>query len=53
MFNLLHSITNQELFEKLKVATMKNTDDLGKPLHATAKSTPKMNGTQRRTLVCS
>ena len=45
MFNSLHSITNQELFEKHlynQIATMKNTDDFryeGKPSHATAKST--------------
>ena len=47
MFNPLHSITNQELFEKLclhtiKITTMKNTDDFryeGKPSRATAKST--------------
>ena len=40
MFNSLHGITNQELFEKLKIATVKNTDDLGNPSCATAKSTP-------------
>ena len=45
MFNPLHNVTNQELFEKhsaIKVATMKNTDDfhfVGKPLRATTKST--------------
>ena len=45
MFNPLHSITNQELFEStsaIKVATMKNTDNFcyeGKPSRVTAKST--------------
>ena len=45
MFNLLHSITNQEPLKKylcnqIKVADMKNTDDFcyeGKPSHATTK----------------
>ena len=47
MFNLLHSITNQELFKKhlcnQSIATMKNTDNFcyeGKPSCATTKSTP-------------
>ena len=45
MFDPLHSITNQELFEStyaIKVATMKNMDDFHyekKPSHATAKLT--------------
>ena len=42
MFNLLHSNTNQELFERIKIATMKNMDGFhfeGKPSHACAKST--------------
>ena len=45
MFNPLHNITNQELFEStsaIKVATMKNTNNFhyeGKPSRATAKST--------------
>ena len=46
MFNPLHNIKNQELFENtsaIKVVTMKNIDDFcyeGKPSLATAKSTP-------------
>ena len=46
MFNPLHSISNQELFEStsaIKIATMKNTDDFhykGKPSRATTKLTP-------------
>ena len=39
MFNLLHSSTNQELFEStsvIKVATMKNTDDFCYAKEATA-----------------
>ena len=48
MFNPLHNITNQELFEKhlnsaIKVATMKNMEDIhfkGNASHATAKTTP-------------
>jgi len=45
MFNLLNSIANQQLFEKLlfKVNTMKNTDNFcfeRKPLLATTKLTP-------------
>ena len=49
MFNPLHSITNQELFEKhlcnqtAAMATMKNMDDFhyeGKPSCAFAKLTP-------------
>ena len=43
MFNPLHSITNQELFEKHLCIYYKNTDDFhyeGKPSRATAKSTP-------------
>ena len=61
MFNLLHSIANQELFKStsaIEVATMKNADNFcyeGKPSCATAKSTPfaisKDEWTQRRTLV--
>jgi len=63
MFDLLHSSTNQEMFEKhlcRKVATMKNTDDFS--LHTKEaimcnhqikrfSLSAKMNGTQRRTLV--
>ena len=43
MFNPVHSIANQELFEKHKVASMKTTDYFhyeGKSSRATTKSTP-------------